>query len=86
MRQRRWLELIKDYDLTIQYHPAKANVVVDALSRTGVPWTVMPLIADLDRMGITFCYAGVAHKETKMLIQSSLRECVHEAQLHDRLL
>ncbi|WVZ76604.1 hypothetical protein U9M48_024568 [Paspalum notatum var. saurae] len=33
MRQRRWLELIKDYDLGIHYHPGKANVVADALSR-----------------------------------------------------
>jgi hypothetical protein len=33
MRQRRWLELIKDYDLSLQYHPGKANVVADALSR-----------------------------------------------------
>jgi hypothetical protein len=33
MRQRRWLELIKDYDLEVNYHPGKANVVVDALSR-----------------------------------------------------
>jgi hypothetical protein len=33
MRQRRWLELVKDYDLEIHYHPGKANVVVDALSR-----------------------------------------------------
>ena len=33
MRQRRWLELIKDYDLSVQYHPGKANVVADALSR-----------------------------------------------------
>ncbi|WVZ58178.1 hypothetical protein U9M48_008473 [Paspalum notatum var. saurae] len=33
MRQRRWLELIKDYDLEIHYHPRKANLVVDALSR-----------------------------------------------------
>ena len=33
MRQRRWLELIKDYDCTINYHPRKANVVADALSR-----------------------------------------------------
>jgi hypothetical protein len=35
LRQRRWLELIKDYDLEIQYHPRKANVVADALSRKG---------------------------------------------------
>ncbi len=33
LRQRRWLELIKDYNLEILYHPGKANVVADALSR-----------------------------------------------------
>jgi hypothetical protein len=33
MRQRRWLELIKDYDLEVHYHPGKANVVADAISR-----------------------------------------------------
>nr|GEX63587.1 retrotransposon protein, putative, Ty3-gypsy subclass [Tanacetum cinerariifolium] len=33
MRQRRWLELLKDYDTNIQYHLGKANVVADALSR-----------------------------------------------------
>jgi hypothetical protein len=33
MRQRRWLELIKDYDLEVHYHFGKANVVADALSR-----------------------------------------------------
>jgi hypothetical protein len=32
MRQRRWLELIKDYDHEVHYHPGKANVVADALS------------------------------------------------------
>jgi hypothetical protein len=33
LRQRSWLELIKDYDLRIIYHPGKANIVADALSR-----------------------------------------------------
>jgi hypothetical protein len=33
MRQRRWLGLIKDYELEVHYHSGKANVVVDALSR-----------------------------------------------------
>ena len=33
MRQRRWLELLKDYDCIIDYHPRKANIVADALSR-----------------------------------------------------
>jgi hypothetical protein len=33
LRQRRWLELVKDYNLEIHYHPGKANVVADALSR-----------------------------------------------------
>nr|GEU37999.1 putative reverse transcriptase domain-containing protein [Tanacetum cinerariifolium] len=33
MRQRRWIELFSDYDCEIRYHPSKANVVADALSR-----------------------------------------------------
>lgn len=33
MRQRKWLKLLKDYDLIIKYHPEKGNVVADALRR-----------------------------------------------------
>ena len=33
MRQRRWLKLMADFDIDLQYHPGKANVVPDALSR-----------------------------------------------------
>ncbi len=36
MRQRRWLELLKNYDLSVLYHPDKANVVVNALSKKTV--------------------------------------------------
>jgi len=39
MRQRRWMEFLKDYDFELLYHPGKANVVADALSRKTVHTT-----------------------------------------------
>ncbi|KAA0039055.1 reverse transcriptase [Cucumis melo var. makuwa] len=44
MRQRRWLELVKDYDCEILYHPGKANVVADAHSRKLAQLTVQPTL------------------------------------------
>jgi hypothetical protein len=60
MRQRRWLELIKDYELEIHYHPGKANVVVDALSRKSqvnmLAAYPMPyeLVKEFDRLSLGF--------------------------------
>ena len=43
MRQRRWMEFLVDYDFTLHYHPGKANVVADVLSRKS--WGVLASIA-----------------------------------------
>ena len=57
LRQRRWLELIKDYDCTIEYHLGKANVVADALSRrpesslSHMRSCYLPLLVDLRDLG-----------------------------------
>nr|GEX13128.1 DNA/RNA polymerases superfamily protein [Tanacetum cinerariifolium] len=59
MRQRRWLELLKDYDTNIQYHPGKANVVADALSKKSrmlANLQIEPeIIKDLECMDIELC-------------------------------
>nr|GFB78393.1 hypothetical protein [Tanacetum cinerariifolium] len=56
MRQRRWLELLKDYDTNIQYHLGNANVVADALSRkSGMIAGIKveeEIIRDLERLDI----------------------------------
>jgi hypothetical protein len=60
MRQRRWLESIKDYELDIHYHPGKANVVADALSKKSqvnmLAAHPMPyeLVKEFDRLSLGF--------------------------------
>ena len=43
MRQRRWIEFLKDYEFELNYHPGKANVMADALSRKSlsVSWMMI---------------------------------------------
>jgi hypothetical protein len=86
LRQRRWLELIKDYDLTIHYKPGQANVVANALSRKVVAPIVATLPFELEKMDISFCYAGTSQAEIQLTIESNIVERIRQAQEQDRLL
>ncbi|KAJ0832489.1 putative nucleotidyltransferase, Ribonuclease H [Helianthus annuus] len=88
MRQRRWLELLKDYDANIQYHPGKANVVTDALSRKnsgGLAYlTVQPQIqSDLRRMDIGIQVGESGGYLARLKIEPNLITQIKEAQKED---
>jgi hypothetical protein len=86
LRQRRWLELIKDYDLGINKHPRKANVVTDALSRRShvsqlvVDSMPFELCEEFDKLNLRI----VANTEAmEMEVGSSLLQEIQRGQLED---
>ena len=92
MRQRRWLELIKDYNITIQYHPGKANVVADALSRKsgGAIATLIThqirLLRDLEEMQVEVRVidpSNAKYQLNQVSIQFDLYDKIKEAQQGD---
>jgi hypothetical protein len=80
MRQRRWLELIKDYDLEIHYHPGKANVVADALSRKAHCHCL-----SIEIFGETLCYQ-MRKLNLEIIPQGSLNLISIESTLLDRII
>jgi hypothetical protein len=86
LRQRIWLELIKDYDLGIKYHPEKVNVVADALSQRS---HVSQLV--VDRMSFELCEEFdklnlriITNTEAiEMEVGSSLLQEIQRGQLED---
>jgi hypothetical protein len=79
LRQRRWLELIKDYDLGINYHPGKANVVADALSHktylNGLIMDTIPfnLCEELDKLNLRLTVStGVVAMEVDSMLSQDI--------------
>nr|GFD02321.1 reverse transcriptase [Tanacetum cinerariifolium] len=87
MIQRRWLELSKDYDTNIQYHPGKANVVTDALSRkSGMIAGIKveeEIIRDLERLDIELYVRGQHGYWASLRIKPYLISRIKEAQKED---
>ncbi|KAL0546161.1 hypothetical protein IC582_016067 [Cucumis melo] len=88
MRQRRWLELVKDYDCEILYHPGKANVVADALSRkvshsAALITRQAPLLRDLERAEIAVSVGAVTTQLAQLTVQPTLRQRIIDAQSND---
>jgi hypothetical protein len=83
MRQRRWLELIKDYDPEVHYHPGKANIVTDALSRKNHCncMTVKPmdhsLCYELEKLNIEIVQQG---QLTNVTVESTIKDQIISAQ------
>jgi hypothetical protein len=85
MRQRRWLELIKDYDLEVHYHPGKANVVADALSRKHCNYATLEsyneaLCEEMRKLNLELVEHGNLYAVS---IESPLHERIAMAQLID---
>src|SRR6185369_15066421 len=79
LRQRRWLELIKDYDLEIHYHPGKANVVADALSRKSHVNVVLAYPLELCREFERLNLSIVSHTEGVTLeVDSTLEQDIRK--------
>jgi hypothetical protein len=86
MRQRRWLELIKDYELEIHYHPGKANMVADALSRKDschcltVKTSNITLCQEMEKLNLGMIQQGTLNQ---LKLESILLQRIINAQRSD---
>jgi len=88
MRQRRWLELLKDYDFGLNYHPSKANVVADALSRKTLHMSAMmvkelELLEQFRDLSLVYEMTSQSVKLGMLKIDSEFLNSTREAQKAD---
>jgi hypothetical protein len=87
MRQRRWLEFIKDYDLEVHYHPGKANVAADALSQKAqcncvtMDSKIATLCDELCKLNMEIISSGTLNY---ILVEPTLHEQISMAQIGDK--
>jgi hypothetical protein len=87
MRQRRWLELIKDYELEIHYHPGKANVVADTLSRKAsyhcltIKTFDITLCQEMEKLNLGMIQHGTLNQ---LKLESILLQRIIDAQRNDK--
>ena len=89
LRQKRWLELIKDYDLVFDYHLRKVNVVADALSRkfsfilAHIRTIYVPLLLDLKTLGVSLNYDCSGALVATFMVRRTLIDQIRYKQMQD---
>ncbi|XP_021810935.1 uncharacterized protein LOC110754202 [Prunus avium] len=92
LKQRRWLELIKDYDCTIEHHPGRANVVAAAISRKSsgslahLRGKYLPLLVEFRKLRVGLSLEDQGALLATLYIGSVLVERIVEAQMQDPLI
>ncbi|KAJ9552642.1 hypothetical protein OSB04_016687 [Centaurea solstitialis] len=84
MRQRRWLDVVKDYDCEILYHPVKANVVADALSRNPIDQPIRGLCLRMTVMTPLLELIGKAQEEAVLDVNAKSEQIISEIPKLDR--
>lgn len=88
MRRRRWIELLKDYNCTLEYHLGKANTVADALSQkssnlASLQILTLPTLIELRKMNMRLGVDTTGVLLATLNIRPTLKERIQEAQTKD---
>ncbi|XP_058077847.1 uncharacterized protein LOC131226146 [Magnolia sinica] len=93
MRQRRWMQMLKDFKFEVSYHPSKANLVADALSRkrnhevmAGLMIREGEMLDFIQNYGAQFSFSGLSLLVVSLVIEPALIRPIIESQEHDESL